>query len=249
MNLVVRFARRRSCDRHQQRLQPAEPRRVRLHQADLARSGDAGIRGSASPSTRTASVSIPSARPRAASMSSRGTRALSRRRGLRDPQARERQLRGGHRGFARRQVARAPCTCWARSSTPSTLRRARGEDGRPARRAPIRSPSLPTPPPSTCPCGRLPVSSSTRPISPLRHEIEVGEHPNAMAFSKDGARLRGLRQYERGLEHRPREGLRDRADRHRSLPEDAPGSTPNALDLSPDGKTSLSQTPTTTRWR
>ena len=74
----------------------------------------------------------------------------------------------------------------------------------------------------------------------LKHEIEVGEHPNAMAFSKDGSRLfvscantnavwnidlvKGYATEQIGIAPFP------------NMP---PGSTPNALDLSPDGKTLL----------
>jgi DNA-binding beta-propeller fold protein YncE len=74
----------------------------------------------------------------------------------------------------------------------------------------------------------------------LRREIEVGEHPNAMAFSRDGSRLfvacantnavwnidlaKGYATEQIGIAPFP------------NMP---PGSTPNALDLSPDGKTLL----------
>lgn len=74
----------------------------------------------------------------------------------------------------------------------------------------------------------------------LKHEIEVGEHPNAMTFSKDGSRLfvacantnavwnidltKGYATEQIGIAPFP------------NMP---PGSTPNALDLSPDGKTLL----------
>ena len=74
----------------------------------------------------------------------------------------------------------------------------------------------------------------------LKHEIAVGEHPNAMTFSKDGSRLfvacantnavwnidltKGYATEQIGIAPFP------------NMP---PGSTPNALDLSPDGKTLL----------
>ncbi len=74
----------------------------------------------------------------------------------------------------------------------------------------------------------------------LKHEIDVGEHPNAMAFSRDGSRLfvacantnavwnidlaKGYATEQIGIAPFP------------NMP---PGSTPNALDLSPDGKTLL----------
>ena len=74
----------------------------------------------------------------------------------------------------------------------------------------------------------------------LKHEIKVGDHPNAMSLSKDGARLfvacantnavwnidlaKGYATEQIGIAPFP------------NMP---PGSTPNALDLSPDGKTLL----------
>lgn len=74
----------------------------------------------------------------------------------------------------------------------------------------------------------------------LEREIEVGEHPNAMTFSKDGTRLfvacantnavwnidlaKGYATEQIGIAPFP------------NMP---PGATPNALDLSPDGKTLL----------
>jgi YVTN family beta-propeller protein len=74
----------------------------------------------------------------------------------------------------------------------------------------------------------------------LKHEIPVGEHPNAMTFSKDGSRLfvacantnavwnidlaKGYATEQIGIAPFP------------NMP---PGASPNALDLSPDGKTLL----------
>ena len=74
----------------------------------------------------------------------------------------------------------------------------------------------------------------------LKREIEVGEHPNAMAFSKDGARLFVACANTNAVWNV------DLAQGHATeqisiapFPNMPPGATPNALDLSPDGKTLL----------
>ena len=74
----------------------------------------------------------------------------------------------------------------------------------------------------------------------LKHEIEVGEHPNAMAFSKDGTRLFVACANTNAVWNI------DLAQAYATeqisiapFPNMPPGSTPNALDLSPDGKTLL----------
>jgi YVTN family beta-propeller protein len=71
-------------------------------------------------------------------------------------------------------------------------------------------------------------------------EIAVGEHPNAMLFSQDGARLFVACANTNAV------WVIDVAARRRSSrigvalsPKAPPGSTPNALALSPDGKTLL----------
>ena len=74
----------------------------------------------------------------------------------------------------------------------------------------------------------------------LKHEIEVGEHPNAMAFSKDATRLFVACANTNAVWNI------DLAQAYATeqisiapFPNMPPGSTPNALDLSPDGKTLL----------
>ena len=69
----------------------------------------------------------------------------------------------------------------------------------------------------------------------------MGEHPNAMVLSKDGARLFVACANTNAVwvvDLAARDGAR--ADRRsRSTPARPPGSTPNALGLSPDGETLL----------
>jgi YVTN family beta-propeller protein len=74
----------------------------------------------------------------------------------------------------------------------------------------------------------------------LKTEIEVGEHPNAMAFSKDGTRLFVACANTNAVWNV------DLAQGHATeqisiapFPGMPPGSTPNALGLSPDGRTLL----------
>ncbi len=74
----------------------------------------------------------------------------------------------------------------------------------------------------------------------LQGEIEVGEHPNAMALSKDGTRLfvacaNTNAVWNIDLGH----GYATEQISIAPFPNMPPGSTPNALDLSPDGKTLL----------
>ena len=74
----------------------------------------------------------------------------------------------------------------------------------------------------------------------LRKEIEVGEHPNAMAFSKDGTRLFVACANTNAVWNIDlREGYATEQISIAPFPNMPPGSTPNALDLSPDGKTLL----------
>ena len=71
----------------------------------------------------------------------------------------------------------------------------------------------------------------------LKHEIEVGEHPNAMAFSKDGSRLFVACANTNAVWNIDlRKGYATEQIGIAPFPNMPPGSTPNALDLSPDGK-------------
>jgi len=74
----------------------------------------------------------------------------------------------------------------------------------------------------------------------LKHEIPVGEHPNAMTFSKDGSRLfvacantNAVWNIDLG------KGYATEQIGIAPFPNMPPGSTPNALDFSPDGQTLL----------
>ncbi len=74
----------------------------------------------------------------------------------------------------------------------------------------------------------------------LKHEIEVGEHPNAMAFSRDGKRLFVACANTNAVWNIDLDQAY--ATEQISIapfPNMPPGATPNALDLSPDGKTLL----------
>jgi YVTN family beta-propeller protein len=74
----------------------------------------------------------------------------------------------------------------------------------------------------------------------LKHEIEVGEHPNAMAFSKDGSRLFVACANTNAVWNIDlQKGYATEQIGIAPFPNMPPGSTPNALDLSPDGKTLL----------
>lgn len=74
----------------------------------------------------------------------------------------------------------------------------------------------------------------------LRHEIEVGEHPNAMAFSKDGSRLFVACANTNAVWNIDlKEAYATEQISIAPFPNMPPGATPNALDLSPDGKTLL----------
>jgi YVTN family beta-propeller protein len=74
----------------------------------------------------------------------------------------------------------------------------------------------------------------------LKHEIPVGEHPNAMAFSKDGSRLFVACANTNAVWNIDlKEGYATEQISIAPFPNMPPGSTPNALDLSPDGKTLL----------
>ena len=74
----------------------------------------------------------------------------------------------------------------------------------------------------------------------LKHEIEVGEHPNAMAFSKDGSRLFVACANTNAVWNIDlKEAYATEQISIAPFPNMPPGATPNALDLSPDGKTLL----------
>ena len=74
----------------------------------------------------------------------------------------------------------------------------------------------------------------------LRKEIEVGEHPNAMAFSKDGEHLFVACANTNAVWNIDlKEGYATEQISIAPFPNMPPGSTPNALDLSPDGETLL----------
>ena len=76
-------------------------------------------------------------------------------------------------------------------------------------------------------------------LSPKR-EIEVGEHPNAMTFSKDGRRLFVACANTNAVWNIDiAQGYATEQISIAPFPNMPPGSTPNALDLSPDGKTLL----------
>ena len=74
----------------------------------------------------------------------------------------------------------------------------------------------------------------------LKHEIDVGEHPNAMTFSKDGSRLFVACANTNAVWNIDlNKGYATEQIGIAPFPHMPPGSTPNALDLSPDGKTLL----------
>ncbi len=74
----------------------------------------------------------------------------------------------------------------------------------------------------------------------LKHQIEVGEHPNALAFSKDGKRLFVACANTNAVWNIDLEkGYATEQIGIAPFPNMPPGSTPNALDLSPDGRTLL----------
>ena len=74
----------------------------------------------------------------------------------------------------------------------------------------------------------------------LKHEIEVGEHPNALAFSKDGRRLFVACASTNAVWNVDLEkGYATEQIGIAPFPNMPPGASPNALDLSPDGKTLL----------
>ena len=74
----------------------------------------------------------------------------------------------------------------------------------------------------------------------LKGEIAVGEHPNAMAFSKDGSRLFVACANTNAVWNVDlAEGNATEQISIAPFPNMPPGATPNALDLSPDGKTLL----------
>ncbi len=74
----------------------------------------------------------------------------------------------------------------------------------------------------------------------LEREIEVGEHPNAMTFSKDGSRLFVACANTNAVWNIDlAQGYATEQISIAPFPNMPPGSTPNALDLSPDGKTLL----------
>ena len=74
----------------------------------------------------------------------------------------------------------------------------------------------------------------------LEREIEVGEHPNAMTFSKDGRRLFVACANTNAVWNIDiAQGYATEQISIAPFPNMPPGSTPNALDLSPDGKTLL----------
>ncbi len=197
--------------------------------------------GWGSPSTPTASACTPRAPPRIESMSSPGTRPRSRRSAI--------SLFPSRRTTASWAASRSrptasgsmSSTCWARSSTRSTSRPARW-------RRPIDLPAEPY---------TVLVSADSRTVYlslwggskvlvfdaqdlSLKKEIEVGEHPNAMAFSKDGSRLFVACANTNAVWNIDlAQGYATEQISIAPFPGMPPGSTPNALDLSPDGKTLL----------